>query len=66
MVDRFCYGIPMDEVHDNININERPKWCPLKNLPKKKIATSNSKLETSFEYVCGFNDCIRVIKGEKE
>ena len=34
MVDRFCYGIPMDEVHDNININERPSWCPLRPLPE--------------------------------
>lgn len=40
--------------------------CPLRPLPKKKIATSNGKIETSFEYAHGFNDCVRAITGETE
>ena len=55
MVDRFCYGIPEDEVHDSININERPSWCPLKPLSKGKG-----------DYIRGYNDCMKDMKGETE
>ena len=64
--------LPLDRsIHDeeggfDEDDNDRPSWCPLKPLPKKKIATSNSKVETSFEYVHGFNDCIRAITGDTE
>ena len=59
MVDRFCYGIPMDEVHDNININERPKWCPLKPLPSKDFWHKK-------DYADGWNACLDAITGETE
>ena len=63
MVDRFCYGIPMDEVHDSISINERPSWCPLRPLPQKK------EIEFPWlyaEYENGWNDCLDEITGETE
>ena len=65
MVDRFCYGIPADEVHDNININERPNWCPLKRLPKKHTA-ENHRYHLDEEEYLGWNDCIDAITGETE
>lgn len=69
MVDRFCYGIPMDEVHDNININERPKWCPLRSLPKREKANKGSSDEFKAideAWTQGFNACLSEITGETE
>lgn len=73
MVDRFCYGIPMDEVHDNININERPSWCPLRVLPEKidhlsqlpdDIKKWSFVSYETFGYEEGWNACLDEITGE--
>lgn len=78
MVDRFCYGIPADEVHDSININERPKWCPLKPLPQKIDKGMEVDISGGDDYETGYihgwhrgvdkgwNDCIKAITGETE
>jgi len=59
-------AFPNDWVEDAPYYSLKEKGdCPLRPLPKKKIATSNGKIETSFEYVHGFNDCIRAITKEK-
>lgn len=82
MVDRFCYGIPMDEVHDSININEKPTWCPLRPLPCKKYmrqmpsdVLEKGKRKRDFiihrvdvdnSYVEGWNDCVDEITGDTD
>ena len=65
MVDKFCYGTPMDEVHDNININDRPSWCPLRPLPGIKYISLNDKHDDLI-FQMGWNACIEEITGETE
>ena len=62
MVDRFCYGIPMDETHFDIDIDKRPSWCPLIPLPKKHTAHNHNYHIDEEEYL-GWNDCIDAITG---
>lgn len=60
MVDRFCYGIPMDETHFDIDIDKRPSWCPLKNLPQPKdIGYPNEDYDVGFGD--GWDACLKEI-----
>lgn len=53
---------------------EKPSWCPLKDLPQKKVGddlyerygswTLSDEKEAS--YRVGFNDCLDAITGETE
>lgn len=65
MVDRFCYGIPMDEVHDSININERPKWCPLRPF-NYKFGALGSVIDPQGYTLSTASELLEEITGETE
>ena len=47
------------------NANDKPKWCPLRPLPKKHTARNHNYHNDEEEYL-GWNDCIDAITGETE
>lgn len=71
MADKWCYGIPMEKVHDKININKRPSWCPLRPLPQKK-EIDTTLVFGGYENIIqealarGYNSCLDEITGETE
>lgn len=42
------------------NLEERPSWCPLKHLPRKK----NTDFHPNIVYANGWNACLDEITGE--
>lgn len=48
-------------LEDNYDyLTEKPTWCPLKSLPKKK----NTDFHPNVVYANGWNDCLKEIKGD--
>lgn len=43
---------------------ERPKWCPLKELPGEENVFSGNEFEDGFTF--GWNACVREILGERK
>jgi hypothetical protein len=58
--------IKENKAYVTVSPNTKISVLSVKPLPKKKVASNKKKIETSFEYVHGFNDCIREITGETE
>lgn len=58
----FCYGT-MKNVTEDEYYKEKPQWCPLKPMPKKK---ENIVCTIHFgAYVNGWNACIDAICGKE-
>ena len=54
---------------DDISTVKRPKWCPLKPIPKREKANKGSSCEFKIideAWTQGFNDCLAEITGEME
>ena len=71
MTDKWCYGVPVEEVQNKININKRPKWCPLRPLPIKEEGVAAFQTRdgvwhkpSEVGYAGGWNACIDEILGE--
>lgn len=63
--DSFCGVLNEDTM---INTDTKPKHCPLKPMPQKKILMKFEDRENK-EYEClvrGYNKCIDDISGEQE
>lgn len=45
---------------------DKPLWCPLKPLPKKKTKNKQFSLEYAIMWCRGYNKCIDEILGEQE
>lgn len=59
--DRYC-GVNGEDLM-NIDWNgEKPDWCPLKLIPKKK-EVKNAENMTSLGWIEGWNACIDEIEG---
>ena len=62
--DKFC-GIENMEVNDFYDYNHetrrRPDWCPLREIPQKKITKYS---DAGNMYRGGWNDCIDEMIGE--
>lgn len=54
----FC-GESGNSLHDYVNINLKPSWCPLKPLPSKDFWHKK-------DYADGWNACIDELLGEAE
>lgn len=67
----FLQGIG-ESICNVVDWEERPKWCPLRPLPKKERELGYGRYTNYYLYRCGWNDCIDAIlepnsvKGETE
>ena len=57
--EKFC-GIENMEVgnyydHNKFDNDGRPNWCPLREIPKKKIGFHYAD---EYDYCAGWNDCL--------
>ena len=72
-IDNFCVGADCRKIDQMEIINEdiKPDWCPLRELPKKKIPQKFNPyemlmLEHNQGYRKGYNACIdELLKGEE-
>ena len=55
-----CEGMCTETLKSTPFTDERPSWCPLKPLPKKK----NTDFHPNVVYANGWNDCLKEIKGD--
>ena len=53
--DIFRYGLR----------EEKPDWCPIKPIPKRKTGRSLPEYDTDIHYEIGWNSCIDAIIGER-
>lgn len=45
--------------------SEKPDWCPIKPIPKRKTGRSLPEYDTDIYYEIGWNSCIDAIIGER-
>lgn len=66
--DGYCICQEAGKLLANEDVdNERPTWCPLKKVPKKKELMTKPKLPThEFDVRLGYNACIDELLGGAE
>lgn len=56
-----------EEAQEKIRFDEKPKWCPLRPLPKKlKLRIQREWITDYDRYEIGYNACLEDITGEIE
>ena len=60
-------GITYDDVMEHVKNGTKPDWCPIKQMPKRKVLTGDVSNTTKMgeELVrVGFNACLDEIEGK--
>lgn len=55
--------INQEDVMQHVKFGSKPDWCPIHMMPDKLESNSRNAHE-DFDYVCGWNDCLRKIEGK--
>lgn len=52
------------DIYDYTHIHTKPKWCPLKPMPRMRFTYMDHASEAILDYNNGWNDCIGKIIDE--